>query len=1252
MAPMTVSSFGAWLGLELGTEAAAWVRGVIWGVWLVLFVQFVFVTATYVLLFDPTRRRVQPPLPAFPASLASASPTNTKVSRGSPDPGAAVWPPRVVTYLEQMLKTNNTNNASTSSNTNTTSAPFEWDAIDPHMTPPDEAAWLNVIVARVFLSLRDSVLFNDRTCAKLSDRINSKLTGNSFVSHVTLHDISLGENVPKIHSVRMLKGITDDLAVCLEIELSYEGGASVGIEPTLTSGYQIPVRATINALKGKVRVRVPAIGYQDMFSVSFLENPGVSFRIDAPTITVRNNNTLRSVISTVLSEIVRRVFLDMWVLPAWRTLFLPLMLPSLDEEMARMDEVNEISRDAKIASTISGNSSGGGGGIIGLKRSQKTAEYFQRALSKRDPNLAKSQQQPYTSLSGFFGLKVYDTVDSSVFPVSLIVDSSINSASLALLEDAIVSPFLEIAREGFASSAALQTAASVDSEWRTIKNSSGILVRRCRKKYQAISLSEISCAAISIACDTEWVYSVSEYDVQLIRETIFKLKNAEKSLKLFEIHKKIATSYSASSSSELAPQDDEGMKKTANSYIVVFRSISNVINDSPVPSFGSNEDSPPSPTHEEYVDAPTGPSPSQLHFEQFLDASLPQQQPSRSETPDSLIPQPATSSRTPSPSRQSSYVPDHMITEAVTKKPPPAFPIRESSITPSLTSTATPATAKTAITAQPTVFLQGYLIEPNPSDIWNSSTVTVISHLSPDLAKLETNYAICKKLKTFIEEVKHHFEQFEDGGGDFQQPQRRNRVADASAAVGAGIAGLITSAKGQELKNYLVSSSAAAAGYLMKGKSRNGGSLLVVKNNSSSGGGVDSENEDSDNNAATTEIIDGNSNSIRPGSSVSAGSNSKKIFDSESLFFARTATGNNETAIVVSNSSYQKQRSELVSSAVAFAKNVGLKRPASIGFLTRAALAAAGGGSIQQVDSPIQSAGFSQLSSSFSIGDNPETEFIQKCIAPKETGQIEIPFRRQDFHAAVELSWEFIIKDLHQITFGLSFRPDCSSTAYNNSISAQFPESISESLENSTDTRQIIPVSVIANTAAIPSHRGNLSLSLFCSGTFVFFWDNSTGSSKKLEKEVWFRAVFRPFEIPVALTKLDAIVSSIDDDTVGEFGFERKEQQHCTGMTGEVTVAKKSLYRAFVTYDSSMERFNDAGEPETLTFLTWDYSTNGFDVLFGVSYNPFSPNDSTSVVDNVSPVFEEGVSQSEVGTIDTKTTFEIQNSAMKDFYID
>ncbi|KAJ3087566.1 hypothetical protein HK100_008331 [Physocladia obscura] len=718
------------------------------------------------------------------------------------------------------------------------------------------------------------------------------------------------------------------------------------------------------------------------------------------------------------------------------------------------------------------------------------------------------------------------------------------------------------------------------------------------------------------------------------------------SLKLFEVHKKFSTSHLSMSTSETTSQDDETMRKTANSYIVVFRSISNVFNDTSVSFSESNDDSPPSPAHEEYVDAPTGPSP--VYSDKLSDSIIPEQQRPRNQTPDSLRPKPTTS-RTPSPIRQSSYVPDHMIAEAINKNPPPAFPpMRESSLTPSIASAATPAAATTATVAQPTVFLQGYLIEPNPGDPWNSCTVTVISHLSPDLAKLETNYTTCKKLKTFIEEVKLHFEQLEygGGGGDLQQqPQRRNRVADASAAVGAGIVGLMASAKGQELKNYLVSSSAAAAGYLMKGKSRSTGSLLVVKNNSGGGSGVDSEIEDSDNDVAATEIADGNSSSVRPNSGAS--SSLKKNFDSESIL-SRTATVNSETASVVSASSYQKQRSELVSSAVAFAKNVGLRRPASISFLARAAIAAAGGGGIQQADSSIQSAGFSQPTSSFSIGDSPEpAEFIQKRIAPKETDQIEIPFRRQDFHATVELSWEFMIKDMHSITFGLSFRPDHNSAAYSNSMSSQFLESISESLDSnsgSNDVRQIIPLSSVANTAAIPSHRGNLNLSLFCSGTFVFFWDNSTGSGKKLKKEVWFRSMFRPFEIPTTLTNRDAVVSSTDDDMLGEYGFKRNEQLYCTGMTGEVTIAKKSLYRAFFTYDSSVERFNDAGEPETLTFLAWNYSTNGLEVMFGVSYYPAVVNTSVSSVENVPAAFEQGVLHSEfgfnVGKFEAKTIFE------------
>ncbi|KAI9339615.1 hypothetical protein BDR26DRAFT_379496 [Obelidium mucronatum] len=102
--------------------------------------------------------------------------------------------------------------------TTTTTAPFEWDApaaAAAAAADTDTAAWLNVVVARFFLALRDSALFKDKICAKLMDRLNSKLLAsqNMFVSHVRLHDLSLGDNVPRILGVRMLKGLTEDLAV-------------------------------------------------------------------------------------------------------------------------------------------------------------------------------------------------------------------------------------------------------------------------------------------------------------------------------------------------------------------------------------------------------------------------------------------------------------------------------------------------------------------------------------------------------------------------------------------------------------------------------------------------------------------------------------------------------------------------------------------------------------------------------------------------------------------------------------------------------------------------------------------------------------------------------------------------------------------------------------------------------------------------------------------------------------------------------
>ncbi|EGF80365.1 hypothetical protein BATDEDRAFT_35067 [Batrachochytrium dendrobatidis JAM81] len=196
--------------------------------------------------------------------------------------------------------------------------------------------WLNVILHRFFLTFRGSVLFKKRWTERMSQKLNMKLKNNTFVSAIQIKELSLGDNSPEISGIRLLKGVTKDLAVIGEADVSYNGGGSILLEVVLTAGITIPARVFLNQFTGSIRVRTPSVLWPDMIGVTFVEDPGISFTVD--TGTGRINEFLRSMINKAVASIVRKTFLELWVLPSWRTFFLPQMQPSAEEynEMSRL----------------------------------------------------------------------------------------------------------------------------------------------------------------------------------------------------------------------------------------------------------------------------------------------------------------------------------------------------------------------------------------------------------------------------------------------------------------------------------------------------------------------------------------------------------------------------------------------------------------------------------------------------------------------------------------------------------------------------------------------------------------------------------------------------------------------------------------------------------------------------------------------------------------------------------------------------
>ncbi|KAJ3068099.1 PDZ domain-containing protein 8, partial [Podochytrium sp. JEL0797] len=1188
----------------------SYLRGVLFGIWLVLFGQFVLLLGVFAVLFDPSRSSVARVV-SLDESSAAAEAASLRDDSDSNEFEA--WPRGVVAFLEAALSSSvpsrdapreasllsreaardaprdGNREATRDARDATREVPrettrdFEWDSVASDDSFAAEAPpWLNIVVARFFVALRDSRVFNERMCEKLNVRMNKKLDAskNMFVSHVRLHDIRLGDNVPKITSVKLLKGLTDDLAVALELDITYAGGASVGIEPTLTRGQPIPLRVSINSLRGKIRVRVPAIGYSDMLSASFLEDPGVSFRVDAPTVTVADNDLVRGMVSTVLSEIVRRMFLEMWVLPAFRTVFLPLMIPGVEEEMARMDEVNRNSKEAKSSSSGATSKIPGVDFYFAKARSQRNPDLFPPPAPRMPSNPATTTttvtRTPSTSwsLSQSPSVKIYDWIESPQFPLSIVLDSN-SSEKLESLQDAIVRPFLQLAREGAArkESPLVMGANGVSiatSDWRTVKTSTGVVIRKGVKKVEGGS-AEFVLASVSINCDAERVFVmlsnpehlrhveptyvdsvvVKQFDESCsIRQSTFKLgKPFPKTYTVFEVQKRIPAELR-----DPDPSADPNSPPPLDSFLIVRRSI------------GGYKDVESSTS---ILDLTSDPYPPE-HF-----------------TPPSQTTHTIPRSRSPSPTKPRNQDPTFSSNPPSPAKPPIPEPLLDTLIpSTALPAPLLPPTRQSSLppnTPVSTVYLQGYIVEHSTTHPTTQCTVTLLSQLSPDLQRLETNVSSCKKLKSFVEEYVLHV----DGSGGGGDGKRNTPVlVDVMATKGQEIKNFLSATattylKGRKVKGW----SGGAGGSVMGG----GGSRLGEESGGRPAGGGESGDEEelSEYEDSTTEFVNVRARGMGGYDAVEQGTVLSRATSD-------AGTVGSGTSSHVAQS--MKQGVDLVAS---MAKT--MKRP-SMGFLTRAAVVAAGGMSsqVEEEDSDSGSVvGRRSKSGSlapmepFSIGKPCDlVPFVNKSVIGRDIVKEEVVFRREVYPAAVELAWEFVLDPNQSIVFGLAFKPDAETSTSPHNMALLFPESVSE-----YGTRQLIPHSAIT-TGLVPTCRGTLCVSSFGSGTFSFVWDNMNGN-KKQEKEFQFRFTFRLFEVPRPFGG-----SPQNSLVIGEFGFDAFGRgQHNTGMLGEVTISRKSLYRSCLVFDASMEG-GGAGEEEgeTVTYLTWDFSTNGLDVMFGINY--------------------------------------------------
>ena len=182
------------------------------------------------------------------------------------------WPEPIVEKLKRWLSPtenddplpllNTTVNDINNPKDNNEAAP----SVPSAMSKTVDAEWLNIIMNRLFLTLRSSKVFRNVWTQKgtfstssisinphlVSSKMNMKLKENSFVSHISITNLRLGEHPPTFDGVRLMKGVSADLVLMGEVDITYRGGASIEIQTTLANGSVVPMVVFMNELKGTV----------------------------------------------------------------------------------------------------------------------------------------------------------------------------------------------------------------------------------------------------------------------------------------------------------------------------------------------------------------------------------------------------------------------------------------------------------------------------------------------------------------------------------------------------------------------------------------------------------------------------------------------------------------------------------------------------------------------------------------------------------------------------------------------------------------------------------------------------------------------------------------------------------------------------------------------------------------------------------------------------------------------------------------
>ncbi|KAJ3340541.1 hypothetical protein HDU93_006834 [Gonapodya sp. JEL0774] len=406
---------------------------------------------------------------------------------------------------------------------------------------------------------------------KLLRLIAPKLETWSMLQGLTITEFKFGDNVPIFHTARIMKQFSSHLECVLELQVTYNGGASFGVEVLVPGGIAIPVVVKILELKGKALLKLPG---RDAIhqAISFTEDTVANFDVQS-SIFLGEKDILKNAVAKFLKVAVHQMFRDFCVYPAWRDLEQPLISrkPMDPEDFPLLMGVHKESRDGKSVASV-----------------WSSGEYTSRPF----PPLGLDISSSMSTHSRLTKTSVPDVLEDCTFSVDQQLDPGAGGM-LVDLERRLAHTFVRLAKE--------PSGTTSPESWRSARQKDGITFEKKRvqvppargQRSSLVGISEFArstfhaslppAAALKILSQPEhfrYAYdlSVTSTDIhsfkstQRVRTLAFlerKKGSVPKTVTVLELCGKIRLE------GTVAPVEDQAEMASPDGlgYIIVYRSV-------------------------------------------------------------------------------------------------------------------------------------------------------------------------------------------------------------------------------------------------------------------------------------------------------------------------------------------------------------------------------------------------------------------------------------------------------------------------------------------------------------------------------------------------------------------------------------------------------------------------------------------------------------------------------------------------------